>query len=165
MLKVLLVAYGEVRLHSDLRLIVGGALPLLPTYCPYRARYLLNPVHGGDPGCRSLRSLYPGLRYHCPYRAPRVQNLRRSALRFALTLLCEVRLHLSITLKTSFQVLHSVCTDIALTGRRGFKTSVALHCGWRWFKCKKNFEHLLLPKKKEDLCYSLGRIWRVSITV
>ena len=31
---------------------------------------------GENPGCRSLRSLYPGLRYHCPYRAQRPQNLR-----------------------------------------------------------------------------------------
>nr|DAV99232.1 MAG TPA: hypothetical protein [Caudoviricetes sp.] len=43
----------EVRLHSDLRLFVVGALPLLTTYCPYRARYFLNPGHWGDPGCRS----------------------------------------------------------------------------------------------------------------
>ena len=48
--KISVVAYGEVRLHSDLRLIVGGALPLLPTYCPYRARYHLNPVVGGTQG-------------------------------------------------------------------------------------------------------------------
>jgi hypothetical protein len=49
---VAIILLREVRLHSDLRLIVVGALPLLTTYCPYRA--------------------------------PRFQNLRRSALRFAL---------------------------------------------------------------------------------
>ena len=26
---------------------VEGALPLSSTFCPYRARYLLNPIHGG----------------------------------------------------------------------------------------------------------------------
>ena len=29
-----------------------GVAPI-STYCPYRARYLLNPRHGGNPGCRS----------------------------------------------------------------------------------------------------------------
>ena len=37
------------RLSFDLRLFVVGALPLLPTDCPYRARYHLNPVVGGVP--------------------------------------------------------------------------------------------------------------------
>ena len=55
--------------------VVSRGVAPISTYCPYRARYLLNPVMGG-PGCRSLRSLYPGLRYHCPYRALRLQNLR-----------------------------------------------------------------------------------------
>ena len=56
--------------------VVSRGVAPISTYCPYRARYLLNPVHGGNPGCRSLRSLYPGLRYPCPYRAPRLQNHR-----------------------------------------------------------------------------------------
>ena len=95
------------RLSFDLRLFVVGALPLLPTDCPYRARYHLNPVVGGDPGCRSLRSLYPGLRYHC---------LRRSQ---------ASPQHSSC--KQACLALHSVCTDIALTGRHGFKTSDVRH--------------------------------------
>ena len=37
------------RLSFDLRLFVVGALPLLTTYCPYRARYFLNPGHWGEP--------------------------------------------------------------------------------------------------------------------
>ena len=61
-------------ISRDLRPCVSGGVAPIPTFCPYRARYLLNPVHGGNPGCRSLRSLYPGLRYPCPYRAPRIQN-------------------------------------------------------------------------------------------
>ena len=52
-------------ISRDLRPCVSGGVAPIPTFCPYRARYLLNPVHGGNPGCRSLRSLYPGLRYHC----------------------------------------------------------------------------------------------------
>ena len=61
-------------ISPDLRPCVSGGVAPIPTFCPYRARYLLNPVHGGNPGCRSLRSLYPGLIYPCPYRAPRIQN-------------------------------------------------------------------------------------------
>ena len=59
---------------DNLPVCVEGALPLSSTFCPYRARYLLKPESWGDPGCRSLCSLYPGLRYPCPYRAPRLQN-------------------------------------------------------------------------------------------
>ena len=50
--------------------------------CPYfdilplQGAIPFKPCTWGNPGCRSLRSLYPGLRYHCPYRAPRFQNLR-----------------------------------------------------------------------------------------
>ena len=94
-------------LSLGLRTFVGGALPLLPTDCPYRARYHLNPGHWGEPRVsQSFGLLYPGLRYHCPYRAPWVQNLRRSAL------LCEVRLHLSIAHASK---LASLCIRFALT--------------------------------------------------
>ena len=34
------------------RLLSRGVAPI-STFCPYRARYFLNPVHGGNPGCRS----------------------------------------------------------------------------------------------------------------
>ena len=92
------------RLSFDLRLFVVGALPLLTTYCPYRARYFLNPVVGGGPRVsQSFGLLYPGLRYHC---------LRRSQ---------AAPQHSSC--KQACLALHSVCTDIALTGRHGFKTS------------------------------------------
>ena len=48
------------RLSFDLRLFVVGALPLLTTYCPYRARYFLNPGHwGGTQGVAVLRPALP----------------------------------------------------------------------------------------------------------
>ena len=56
------------------RVLSRGVAPI-STFCPYRARYFLNPVHGGEPRVsQSFGLLYPGLRYPCPYRAPRVQN-------------------------------------------------------------------------------------------
>ena len=36
-----------------LRPCVSRGVAPISTYCPYRARYLLNPSHGGNPGCRS----------------------------------------------------------------------------------------------------------------
>ena len=69
---------------------------------PLQGAIPFKPSRGGDPGCRSLRSLYPGLRYHC---------LRRSQ---------AAPQHSSC--KQACLALHSVCTDIALTGRHGFKT-------------------------------------------
>ena len=55
--------------------VCRGALPLFRHIAP-TGRECNKTQSWGDPGCRSLRSLYPGLRYHCPYRAPRFQNLR-----------------------------------------------------------------------------------------
>ena len=54
---------------------VEGRCPIFDIL-PLQGANVIKPSRGGDPGCRSLRSLYPGLRYHCPYRAPRPQNLR-----------------------------------------------------------------------------------------
>ena len=55
--------------------VCRGALPLFRHIAP-TGRECNKTQSWGDPGCRSLRSLYPGLRYPCPYRAPRFQNLR-----------------------------------------------------------------------------------------
>ena len=37
-------------ISPDLRPCVSGGVAPIPTFCPYRARYLLNPVHGGTQG-------------------------------------------------------------------------------------------------------------------
>ena len=52
---------------------VEGRCPIFDIL-PLQGANVIKPSRGGDPGCRSLRSLYPGLRYPCPYRAPRLQN-------------------------------------------------------------------------------------------
>ena len=57
----------------DARVCRGGVAPILDIL-PLQGAIPFKPCHWGDPGCRSLRSLYPGLRYTCPYRAPRLQN-------------------------------------------------------------------------------------------
>ena len=51
----------------------GGRCPYSDVL-PLQGAIPFKPWSWGNPGCRSLRSLYPGLRYHCPYRAPRIQN-------------------------------------------------------------------------------------------
>ena len=43
----------------DLRPCVSGGVAPIPTFCPYRARYLLNPVHGGTQGVAVLRPALP----------------------------------------------------------------------------------------------------------
>ena len=53
---------------------VGGGRCPYSDVLPLQGAIPFKPWSWGNPGCRSLRSLYPGLRYHCPYRAPRIQN-------------------------------------------------------------------------------------------
>ena len=61
-------------LTNDLRpWDVGGRCPYSDVL-PLQGAIPFKPWSWGNPGCRSLRSLYPGLRYPCPYRAPRIQN-------------------------------------------------------------------------------------------
>ena len=132
MFKISVVAFGEVRLHSDLRLIVVGALPLLTTYCPYRARYFLNPGHwGGTQGVAVLRPALPWAEIPLP-----LQGATGSK--------------------------PPIFVGVDVSRRHGFKTSVALHCGHisryasecrtssygtiTQFKCKNNYEHLLKQK-------------------
>ena len=43
----------------DLRLCVSRGVAPISTYCHYRARYLLNPVHGGTQGVADLRPALP----------------------------------------------------------------------------------------------------------
>ena len=133
------------------RVCRGGVAPILDVL-PLQGAIVSKPGTWGGPRVSFTSFTLPWAEIPLPLQGATGSKPPSLCIRFALTLLREVRLHLSKTLKTSFKVLHSVCTDIALTGRHGFK-------------CKKNFEHLLLSKKKEDLCYSLGRIWKVSTTV
>ena len=46
-------------ISPDLRPCVSGGVAPIPTFCPYRARYLLNPVHGGTQGVAVLRPALP----------------------------------------------------------------------------------------------------------
>ena len=79
-------------ISPDLRPCVSGGVAPIPTFCPYRARYLLNPVHGGNPGCRSPSSCF--------------------TLGWYTIASGEVRLHLSIALESK---LSSLCFRFALT--------------------------------------------------
>ena len=79
-------------ISRDLRPCVSGGVAPIPTFCPYRARYLLNPVHGGNPGCRSPSSCF--------------------TLGWYTIASGEVRLHLSIALESK---LSSLCIRFALT--------------------------------------------------
>ena len=121
------------RLSFDLRLFVVGALPLLTTYCPYRARYFLNPGHwGGTQGVAVLRPALPWAEIPLP-----LQGATGSK--------------------------PPIFVGVDVSRRHGFKTSVALHCGHisryasecrtssygtiTQFKCKNNYEHLLTAIK------------------
>ena len=101
------------RLSFDLRLFVVGALPLLTTYCPYRARYFLNPGHwGGTQGVAVLRPALPWAEIPLPLQGATGSKPPSLCIRFALTLLREVRLHLSIAHASK---LASLCIRFALT--------------------------------------------------
>ena len=58
---------------------VEGRCPYLDIL-PLQGAILFKPCSWGEPRVsQSFGLLYPGLRYHCPYRAPRVQNHRNIA--------------------------------------------------------------------------------------
>ena len=48
---ILYISFSKRMPTPDLRpWDVGGGVAPIPTFCPYRARYLLNPGHGGTQG-------------------------------------------------------------------------------------------------------------------